>query len=464
MTKRLSLALLMLSTLILTGCSPATEKGDVGIQLFMYNWESVANECEQSLGPSGISWVLVSPPQDHLDDAPWWVHYQPVSYDLNSRLGTKQQFTNMVQTCNAAGVDVIVDAVINHMAGRLAGFGWSGQSFEKYQYEQLYSEEDFHRCALTDSGQIENYFDRDQVQTCELLGLSDLDTGSARVQERIVAYLSSLLELGVAGFRIDAAKHISSSDLEQILGQLPEQTIVLHEVIRGGGEPINPIEYLATGKAWEFWFPQMVKDSLLTKWAPELPEASEPEDLLPSENAISFISNHDTERNGKSLALHQDPKLFELATLYMLAENYGAPMLYSGYNFDSYDSPPPLNPDGTVADVNCQTDYTQVEFGGWYCQHRTFPVTAMLSWRNETSGKEITKRYWSESVTAWSKQDSGFFALNVTDQAIELELETDLPAGTYCNDLVVDCQKFSVSNQGLISLRLPALSAIALSR
>ena len=47
----------------------------------------------------------------------WWVRYQPVSYLLESRSGTREQFVNMVTRCRAVGVNIYVDAVINHMSG-----------------------------------------------------------------------------------------------------------------------------------------------------------------------------------------------------------------------------------------------------------------------------------------------------------------------------------------------------------
>ena len=48
----------------------------------------------------------------------WWTAYQPVSYRVESRLGTREQYAAMVQTCHDAGVDVWADAVINHMTGQ----------------------------------------------------------------------------------------------------------------------------------------------------------------------------------------------------------------------------------------------------------------------------------------------------------------------------------------------------------
>mgnify|MGYP001602247204 CR=1 FL=1 len=39
--------------------------------------------------------------------------YQPVSHTIQSKRGSRAQFKSMVETCNAAGVGVIVDAVLN---------------------------------------------------------------------------------------------------------------------------------------------------------------------------------------------------------------------------------------------------------------------------------------------------------------------------------------------------------------
>lgn len=47
----------------------------------------------------------------------WWVRYQPVSYLLESRSGNREQFVDMVNRCRAVGVNIYVDAVINHMSG-----------------------------------------------------------------------------------------------------------------------------------------------------------------------------------------------------------------------------------------------------------------------------------------------------------------------------------------------------------
>ena len=43
--------------------------------------------------------------------------YQPVSYRMAGRMGTRDELRHLIQTCRALGVRVYADAVINHMVG-----------------------------------------------------------------------------------------------------------------------------------------------------------------------------------------------------------------------------------------------------------------------------------------------------------------------------------------------------------
>ena len=53
-----------------------------------------------------------------------------MSYKLDSRTGSRAEFIDMVERCNAVGVRIYVDAVINHMAGMdRQGTGSGGSSF-----------------------------------------------------------------------------------------------------------------------------------------------------------------------------------------------------------------------------------------------------------------------------------------------------------------------------------------------
>ena len=39
--------------------------------------------------------------------------FKPVSYDIGNKLGSRDTFASMVKTCNAAGVGVLADVILN---------------------------------------------------------------------------------------------------------------------------------------------------------------------------------------------------------------------------------------------------------------------------------------------------------------------------------------------------------------
>lgn len=467
-------AILGTAALVLSGCatdqgsSPDVEatanvvtfESQVGLQLFMWPWDSIASECEY-IGESGIDWVLVSPPQEHITGDQWWTIYQPVSYQIESRFGSREQFADMVQSCEESGVEVIADAVINHMTGQSGGIGFAGTVFSKYEYPGLYTRVDFHNCNLTSDDQITNYKDLAQVQTCELLGLSDLDQRQKNVQNQILGYLNDLLSLGVAGFRIDAAKHIYAPDLKVIIDQLPPDTRIIHEVIRGGGEPVQPEQYLDSGDVWEFDYARNMRSYF--KGEVITPAASEIRfrDFTPSNQTVSFVSNHDTERNGQTLN-YRDARYFELATAMMLAEDYGQPMLYSSYAFDSYDSGP-RQVDGMVEHVSCpeiarpKSEYENLE---WICQHRWASTINMIRFRNLVADAPVTEKYRERGVYGFARDARGYFITNVFEtKEMTVNVATTLPDGEY-RDLIDGGLHEIVDGQ--LHVTLPPMSAIAL--
>src|SRR5262245_21077710 len=154
----------------------------------------------------------------------------------------------MVTRCKAVGVGIIVDAVINHMTNFPSpGVGSNGTAYSKYSYPGLYGASDFHSsCTVND------YTSAANVQDCELFGLPDLNTGLATVRQKIADYLISLGRLGVAGFRIDAAKHIQQVELDNIIALVnntlngegkPLPWFYLEVVGNGQGEALGPRDY-----------------------------------------------------------------------------------------------------------------------------------------------------------------------------------------------------------------------------
>ncbi|WP_235523107.1 alpha-amylase family protein [Cellulomonas sp. Root485] len=437
--------------------SAADERHDVGVQLFQWTWDAIAAECTDTLGPDGYGWVLTSPPQEHITGDQWWTSYQPVSYRVESRLGTREQYAAMVQTCHDAGVDVWADAVINHMTGQDApGTGWAGSSYTHYEYPGIWTDADFHHCGLTPNDDIASYQDAAQVQTCELVNLADLDTATEHVRSTITAYLDDLLSLGIDGFRIDAAKHMAPEDIAAVVAGLPEGAGIAQEVIRGSGEPITPEQYLGNGQVYEFAYAKELQGVLAGSPGLALDLGSS-STWVPSDQAVVFVDNHDTERNGSTLS-YADGERYALANVLMLAGTYGTPVVYSGYAFSDRDAGPPQDSDGTVLDASCSAD---PQDGDWVCQHRWPQIAGMVGWRNVVGDAARTDEWSQGDAVAFGRGDRGFVVVNAGDDELRADLATSLPDGDYCDVLSTDDCAGSTVRDGTITVTLPPRSAQA---
>ncbi|GAB2594798.1 carbohydrate-binding module family 20 domain-containing protein [Streptomyces capparidis] len=418
------LALLLGASLGVAGLSQQTAQAappgtkDVTATLFEWKFSSVARECTRTLGPKGYGWVEVSPPQEHIQGAQWWTSYQPVSYRIAGRLGDRAAFADMVRTCHAAGVKVIADAVINHMSAG-SGTGTGGSPYTKYDYPGYYQTQDFHSCRRP----ISDYRDRGDVQNCELVGLSDLDTGSEYVRGRIAGYLNDLISLGVDGFRIDAAKHMPAADIAAIKARTSDQgKFWVQEVIHGAGEAVQPTEYTGNGDVDEFRYGRDLKRMFLDERLSYLSNFGEAWGYLPGGKARTFVDNWDTERNGSTLTYKHGAD-YTLANVFMLAHPYGSPNVYSGYEFTDHDAGPPLG--GQVN--SCYSD-------GWKCQHAWRQIANMVAFRNTAAGTGIT-HWWSNGndAVAFGRGDRAYVAINHETSALTRTFTTSLPAGTYCD-------------------------------
>ncbi|MFC7883364.1 alpha-amylase family protein [Streptomyces sp. NPDC057376] len=418
---------------------------DVTAVLFEWNFASVARECTNTLGPAGYGYVQVSPPAEHIQGGQWWTSYQPVSYKIAGRLGDRTAFKNMVDTCHAAGVKVVADAVVNHMSAG-SGTGTGGSSYGKYDYPGIYSSYDFDDCR----SEINNYRDRYNVQHCELVGLADLDTGEEYVRGRIAGYLNDLLSLGVDGFRIDAAKHIPAADLANIKSRLTDPGVYWkHEVIYGAGEAVQPTEYTGSGDVQEFRYAYDLKRVFNNEKLAYLRNYGEGWGYMGSGVAGVFVDNHDTERNGSTLN-YKDNANYTLANVFMLAWPYGAPDINSGYEWSNHDAGPPNG-----GQVNaCWQD-------GWKCQHAWPEIKSMVAFRNATRGQAVTN-WWDNGndAIAFGRGNKGYVAVNHEPGALTRTYQTSLPAGTYCD--VQSGKPVTVNGSGQFTATLGANTALAL--
>jgi alpha-amylase len=333
----------------------------------------------------------------------------------------------MVERCKAAGVDIYVDAVINHMAAG-GGAGTAGNSFGAKNYPN-YSPQDFHN-----SCPISSYGDRYQVQNCELVGLADLDTDAAYVQNTVASFLSDLVSIGVAGFRLDASKHMPSGDIAGILNKVSGQPLVFQEVIDQGGEAVSAAEYFGNGLVTEFKYSVSIGNTFRDGNLAWLSNFGEGWGFMPSHKAVVFIDNHDNQRGhggAGNVITFEDGRLYDLANVFMLAYPYGYPKVMSSYDFhgDTERGAPsvPVHQNGTL---NCFEDQ-------WKCEHRWSYVAGAMGFRNATSDNFAISDWWSngQNQIAFGRGDKGFVAINKEQGNLNTSLTSSMAAGTYCNVL-----------------------------
>jgi alpha-amylase len=442
---------------------PNDTANGVFVHLFEWRWADVARECENFLGPKGFTAVQVSPPSEHavLGGYPWWQRYQTVSYQLESRSGTRAEFVDMVSRCRAAGVGIYVDAVLNHTTGQASGVGSAGTKFTKYAYPNLFTQADFHTpvCQIMDTDYA---LSAEHVQRCELVGLADLDTGSATVQAKLAGYLSDLLSIGVRGFRLDASKHMAPADLQAILSLVVpypgEKPYYFLEVIDYGGEAVHATDYLDVGGDAELDITEFkykrVGDVFLGRNAQNLATLGKLSEqswsLLPHDRAVVFVDNHDTQRADADF--YQDGAAHDLATVFMLAWPYGYPSVMSSYGFDrsiaaGRDMGPPSDGSGTTHPVyemgasepSCVAGPYTPSTKGWICEHRARYVANMVAFRKAVADAPVGN-LGGDSVNqlTFSRGDRGFVAINHTATALTKSVPTALAAGKYCDILSGD--------------------------
>jgi alpha-amylase len=406
--------------------------------------------------------VQVSPPQEHVPGEQWWTRYQPVSYQLESRGGTRAEFRDMVSRCKSAGVDIYVDAVINHMSGVGEGTGVAGSVYGRYQYPVPYAPDDFHHCNRYEDDDIQNYQDAWEVRNCELVNLSDLVTSKEAVQEKIAAYLADLVNLGVAGFRIDAAKHMDPADIQGILKRVPNDPFVFQEVIDRGNEPIKGSEYVANGSVTEFKYGIELVDAFTSGDLSALQGLGLEKGFLESDQAVVFVDNHDIQRghagSGHTLT-HKQFRLYELANVFMLAWPYGYPKVMSSYRFDDSDQGPPTAPP-VDSDNVCTQD--------WVCEHRSPAIAAMVDFRNQVRGQPVAD--WTQlaaGVIAFSRGDKGLVAINTGETVVDARFSTGLAPGQY-DDVIAAMEgslcpddAITVAADGTVTITLPPKTAVA---
>lgn len=419
------------------------------VHLFEWKWTDIEKECVNVLAPLGYAAVQVSPPSEHINhrsvpNNPWWTRYQPVSYKLESRSGSRNEFISMVETCNSVGVQIYVDAVLNHMGAASTGVGNAGTPFDpsQRQYEK-FGPNDFNYCNPPDIQGSDYSNDAYRVRHCQLVGLPDLKQDSDYVRTVQAEYLQDLINIGVGGFRFDAGKHMEVDDVNQILNKLNGNVYIFSEVIDYGFDAISQSEYTPFYDVTEFRFEATLVDRFTKGRLSELEGIGESFGFMSGLSAVVFVDNHDTQRYENSPLTYRNGATYNLANAFLLAWPYGYPKVMSSYNFNQndFDKGPPSFGNGDTKQIYNDDGSDNCFKGEWVCEHRYREIFNMVSFKNYVASVEAYEvaNWWTNGfqAIAFSRVGpngaAGFLILNKESYTLSDSWYTGLSDGTYCD-------------------------------
>ncbi len=187
-------------------------QGSAVLHCFNWTYKNIENNLAD-IAAAGYTAVQTSPVQQHKDYYPgtrvlgdeWWKLYQPVSINIapagTSYLGSPTDLSDLCEAADDYGIKIIVDIVANH----LANDGTYGGGFARLSPEVeavMHNANYYH----TDTTYINDQSRYNMTQYH--MGMPDLKTQDVYIQERYLQLLKDCVDLGVDGFRFDAAKHI----------------------------------------------------------------------------------------------------------------------------------------------------------------------------------------------------------------------------------------------------------------
>lgn len=316
-------------------------RGGAIVHLFNYPFQKIT-ESLQEVKDLGFDYIQIAPPQLSRGDREWFGRYQPLDYRIiDGRLGNLKDLKQLISEARKLDIGIIADVVLNHTAnlGKFYNLDYPPKWVrDKYGVSPLFNSSHFHSPFC-----IQDYDDRYQVlngRLCDLSnpndgGLPDLDLDNEYVVSVHRDYLYNLKALGIAGFRIDAVKHMEVRYFRKILDKdLTDGLLIFGEVIADKykyDQDLRPYLEGTNMKLMDFPYQKSFVDAF--RYGSDIRILLARDDSkrkIPEERAILFVINHDIPNNGQTfshLLMSRDDE--RLAHMFMFARKGGIPHIYS---------------------------------------------------------------------------------------------------------------------------------------
>ena len=238
-----------------------TVQGGAILHCFDWSYNNIKANMKDiaEAGYTAVQTSPVQPPKDYNSSwtdssKQWWKLYQPLGLrvaDGDTWLGTKTELKAMCDEAEKYDIKVIVDIVANHLANDNTKAG-TYEHLSPYVDDEMKNPDYYH--SDKDGIDESNRYHITQFH----MGQPDLNTGNRDVQDKVKRLLRECYDLGVDGFRFDAAKHIEvpndeycGSDfwpnvLSDIKDYSNNSVFLYGEILGGAGTDIsNYTKYMA---------------------------------------------------------------------------------------------------------------------------------------------------------------------------------------------------------------------------
>lgn len=276
-------------------------------------------------------------------------------YNIDPQYGTLEDFKRLVEECHKRGIDLIIDLVFNHTSGKHPWFTEAVSYLESLEEDQ---EPDLEECPYV--GYYNFTKEYNGSDTYHKVGNSnwyyegvfwdqmpDLALGNEKVRKEIEDIAKFWLDLGVDGFRLDAAKEYYSGETKKNIEVLQwftdyvkivkEDAYIVGEVWEEEG---NIAAYYESGIPSLFNFTLGMHNGLIINSVRKLGTSTAKsfgKDLLnmyerygernPEFIDAPFLSNHDTTRISAGCVNNEDQMKMSAGVLLTLN---GSPFIYYG--------------------------------------------------------------------------------------------------------------------------------------
>ena len=417
-------------------------KADVILHAFDWSYQDIADNAKD-ISDAGYKAVLVTPPlKSPKGSCEWYQRYQPQDFRVIDNCdGNKESFVNAIEALNGEGVRMYADVVVNHMANERDGATTFPGSDTLKDYDDnnsywknqiLYGDTDGNGVLdngfIPDDGKssglfkpndfhvakcIDNYDDKGKViydRLCNgpndrgLPDLRDTEPDKNWVNDQRKQYIQALYDLGVRGFRIDAAKHMPLGAIEYFVpDEVADNSQIFSEIITSGGTTSSDYKtflkpYLSELPkefgAYDFPLLNALKNAFaFGKPLSDIANPYSTGNALENNRAVTVVVTHDIPYNDgfRYLIFDRDAdksKDEDLAYAYIMGRDGGTPLVFD------------------------DRSEGQSNNGRWAGVWNNDMMQQMIDFHNRMQGKSMEVLAADECALLWRRDKDGIVGIN----------------------------------------------------